>query len=372
MTSMQDLPRRRRVVVGVDTHKHLHVAVALDELGGRIEARSFAADRSGYEQLIDWANSLGHQVIFGVEGTGSYGAGLASAIRRRNIGVLEVLRTDRRDRRLRGKSDTIDAENAARAVLNGQANAVPKSADGTVEMIRLVKVAKDVAVKARTSAMISLKAVLVNAPGELREQLEPLTKMALIRRCAALRPGAVVDPTTAAKHTLRAIARRWLALDAEVKIHEKVLAKLTGELVPELVAAFGIGPDVAAEMLIVAGRQPRPRQVRTGVRPTLWSRPDPGLIGDDHPAPAEPRRPPTSQLRPLPDRHRPPPTPPTHPGLLPTQDGRGPDQSRDHPLSQALVSPRNLELPPTAPPSQAATRSRRLTAIGASTPWPNR
>jgi transposase len=256
MTSMQDLARRRRVVVGVDTHKHLHVAVALDELGGRIEARSFAADRSGYEQLIDWANSLGHQVIFGVEGTGSYGAGLASAIRRRNIGVLEVLWTDRRDRRLRGKSDTIDAENAARAVLNGQANAVPKSADGTVEMIRLVKVAKDVAVKARTSAMISLKAELVNAPGELREQLQPLTKMALIRRCAALRPGAVVDPTTAAKHTLRAIARRWLALHAEIKIHEKVLAKLTGELVPELVAVFGIGPNVAAEMLIVAGDNP--------------------------------------------------------------------------------------------------------------------
>jgi transposase len=149
MTSMQDAPRRRRVVVGVDTHKHIHVAVALDELGGRIEARSFAADRSGYEQLIDWASSLGREVMFGVEGTGSYGAGLASAIRRHSIGVLEVLRTDRRDRRLRGKSDTIDAENAARAVLNGQASAVPKSADGTVEMIRLVKVAKDVAVKAR-------------------------------------------------------------------------------------------------------------------------------------------------------------------------------------------------------------------------------
>jgi hypothetical protein len=103
------------------------------------------------------------------------------------------------------------ADNAARAVLKGQATAVPKSADGTVEMIRLVKVAKDVAVKGRTSAMISLKAVLVNAPVELREQLQPLTKMALIRRCAALRPGPVTDPTTAAKHTLRAIARRWLA-----------------------------------------------------------------------------------------------------------------------------------------------------------------
>jgi transposase len=256
MTSMQHDHRRRRVIVGVDTHKHLHVAVALDELGGRIEARSFAADRSGYENLIDWASSLGREVIFGVEGTGSYGAGLASAIRRRSIGVLEVLRTDRRDRRLRGKSDTIDAENAARAVLNGQANAVPKSAHGTVEMIRLIKVAKDVAVKARTSAMISLKAVLLNAPAELREQLQPLTKMALIRRCAALRPGQVSDTTTAAKHTLRAIAKRWLALDAEIKDHEQILNRLTTELVPNLVAAFGVGADIAAEMLIVAGDNP--------------------------------------------------------------------------------------------------------------------
>jgi transposase len=256
MTSMQDTPRRRRVVVGVDTHKHLHVAVALDELGGRIDARSFAADRSGYEQLIDWAVGLGGEVTFGVEGTGSYGAGLASAIRRRSIGVLEVLRTDRRDRRLRGKSDTIDAENAARAVLNGQAAAVPKNADGTVEMIRLVKVAKDVAVKARTSAMISLKQVLVNAPGELREQLEPLTKMALIRRCASLRSGPITDTAAATKHTLRAIAKRWLALDAEIKAHEQIVNQLTADLVPDLVAAFGVGGDIAAEMLIVAGDNP--------------------------------------------------------------------------------------------------------------------
>jgi transposase len=181
---------------------------------------------------------------------------LASAIRRRSIGVLEVLRTDRRDRRLRGKSATIDAENAARAVLNGQASAVPKNADGAVEMIRLVKVAKDVAVKARTSAMISLKAVLVNAPAELREQLQPLTKMMLIRHCAALRPGQVTDTTTAPKHTLRAIAKRWLTLDAEIKSHENILHQLTVDLVPDMVAAFGIGADIASEMLIVAGDNP--------------------------------------------------------------------------------------------------------------------
>ena len=280
-----------------------------------IEARSFATDRPGYEQLIDWGTSLGQEVTFGVEGTGSYGAGLASAIRRRSIGVLEVLRTDRRDRRLRGKSDTIDAENAARAVLNGQASAVPKNADGTVEMIRLVKVAKDVAIKARTSAMISLKAVLVNAPAELREQLQPLTKMVLIRRCAALRPGPVTDTTTAAKHTLRAIARRWLALDVEIKTHEQILNQLTADLVPDMVAAFGIGADTASEMLIVAG-QPRTDPFRAGVRQAVRCCPHPCLLRHDHPTPAQPWRTPTGQCRPLPGRHRAAAVPRADPGVL--------------------------------------------------------
>jgi transposase len=207
-TSMSEAPVRRRVVVGGDTHKHIHVAVALDEFGGRVDAQKFSADTLGYHALIGWAAALGRSVTFGIEGTGSYGAGLASAVRRRGFGSLEVLRTDRRDRRLRGKDDFIDAENAARAVLGGLATAIPKSADGIVEMIRTIKVAKDVAVKARTAAMISLKAAIVNMPPQLREQLDGLSKMTLIRRCAALRPGQVVDLVAASKHTLRAIARR--------------------------------------------------------------------------------------------------------------------------------------------------------------------
>ncbi|MEV4418307.1 transposase, partial [Catellatospora sp. NPDC049609] len=125
--------------------------------------------------------------------------------------------------------------------------------DGVVEMIRQIKVAKDVAVKARTSAMITLKAVIVTAVPELREQLQPLSKMALIDRCASLRPGSVTTVAAATKHTLRAIARRWQQLNDEIKGHEKLLAKLTGELVPQLVAAFGVGADTAAELLIVAG-----------------------------------------------------------------------------------------------------------------------
>jgi transposase len=131
MTSMQQVPAHRRVVVGVDTHKYVHVAVAIDELGTVLDARSFSADSGGYTQLLDWAASLGGRLTFAIEGTGSYGAGLTSAVRRRDIGAIEVMRTDRRDRRLRGKSDTLDAENAARAVLAGNATAIPKSADGT-------------------------------------------------------------------------------------------------------------------------------------------------------------------------------------------------------------------------------------------------
>lgn len=142
-------------------------------------------------------------MIFAIEGTGSYGAGLTSAVRRQGLGVIEVLRTDRRDRRLRGKSDTLDAENAAWSVLAGNSTSVPKTNDGIVEMIRQIKVAKDVAVKARTAAMITLKAVLVTTSPELREPLQPLSKMALIERCAGLRPGPVTT-VLAATSTLYA------------------------------------------------------------------------------------------------------------------------------------------------------------------------
>jgi transposase len=254
--SMQQVASHRRVVVGVDTHKYVHVAVAIDDVGGVLDRRSFVADAGGYAQLIDWAASFGGKPTFGIEGTGSYGAGLAGAVRRRGIGALEVVRTDRRDRRLRGKSDTIDAENAAKAVLAGLATAVPKSADGVVEMIRQVKVAKDIAVKARTSAMTSLKQVLVNAPDEMRQELQPLSKMALIHRCAGLRPGPVTSIGAATKHTLRSIAKRWQQLNAEIVEHEKILSQLTTQAAPELAKAFAVGPDTAAEMLIVAGDNP--------------------------------------------------------------------------------------------------------------------
>lgn len=243
----------------MDTHKLVHVAVGLDADGGVIGGCDFPADTAGYHRLLDWAGALGATagsagaVLLGVEGTGSYGAGLTLAARQRGFDVVEVVRPDRRDRRLRGKSDSLDAENAARAVLSGQVAAAPKTADGVVEMIRQVKVAKDGAVKARTATMNSLRAVLVNAPAELREALEPLTKMELIHRCSGLRPGTVTTLTASTKYTLRAIARRWEQLADEVKEHEDLLGVLVERIAPQLLAAFGVGPDSAAALLIAAG-----------------------------------------------------------------------------------------------------------------------
>lgn len=256
MTSIAESAKPRRVVIGVDTHKYVHVAVALDELGTFLGDLAIPVDHGGYKRLLEWATTKGRVVAFGIEGTGSYGAALTSFLRRHGHRIIEVARPDRRDRRLRGKSDILDAENAARAVLAGKATAIPKSADGVVEMLRQVKVAKDTAVKARTSAMITLKALVVTAPPDLGEELRELSKMTLIGRCLALRPGKTDTTLAAAKHVLRSLARRWRDLSAEIQEHEALLTQLTRQVAPQLVDTFGIGADTAAEVLIAAGDNP--------------------------------------------------------------------------------------------------------------------
>lgn len=243
------------VVVGVDTHKDEHVAVALDGLGGRLGELVIAANPDGYAQLLAWSDGLGAVARFGVEGTGSYGSGLARFLRRHARAVVEVSRPPRKgERRASGKSDAVDAEHAAREVLAGRATATPKLADGIIEAIRLVKIARDSAVNAHSQAMITLKATLVTAPDELRRELEPLSNFKLIQACAALDArGDIADPLVAMRLVLASLARRWLELHEEIKVHSGHLKRLTKTAAPELVAAFGIGPDIAAEMLVTAG-----------------------------------------------------------------------------------------------------------------------
>ncbi len=245
------------VFIGVDTHKEVHAAAAVSGVGAHLATTTVPASSKGYGALEAWAKSMGAVQAFGIEGTGSYGAGLSRFLRERGHTVVEVNRPNRQLRHQKGKSDAVDAESAARAVLAGQAVGQPKSGTGTVEMIRHFKVARDTAVKARTQAMQTLKAIIVCSPDALREQLDPVRgKMTLLRRLAALRPGALTSTLASAKASLRAIARRWLALDAEIKQHDAQLDVLTADRAPELLEAHGMATGTAAEMLLLVGDNP--------------------------------------------------------------------------------------------------------------------
>jgi transposase len=245
-----------RVVVGVDTHKHVHVAAVMNSIGGTLATLTIAADSGGFKQLFEWAASFGRILAFGIEGTGSYGSALASFVRRHGHKVIEVNRPDRRLRRLNGKSDTLDAENAARAVLSGFATAIPKSADGTVEMLRQLKIAYDTSVKERAAAMVTLKAVLVHAPEQLRLEVAKKSQLKLARHLAAIRPRGLQTPDDSVRHTLRSLARRWVYLDSEAQELAEMIEELVVRTAPQLLQAFGIGVDTAAEILIVVGDNP--------------------------------------------------------------------------------------------------------------------
>jgi transposase len=254
MTTMPQ-PMPTRVTVGVDTHADIHVAVAKDGFGRRLDATSVATTPAGYAQLLGWARRLGQPDAWGVEGTGSFGAGLARFLRAEGQVVVEVNRPDRAARRRRGKSDPLDAEAAARAV-QAQQGSVPKAGDGQVEMIRSLRVARATAMKARTQAINALKGLVVTAPAELREQLRELPAVRLVQTAAALEPGPITTPLAAATLGLRTLARRHQVLSAELAVLDAELDRLTATAAPKLVALFGVGPDSAGALLVAAGDNP--------------------------------------------------------------------------------------------------------------------
>lgn len=245
------------ITLGVDTHKEVHVAVALDEIGRRLGVLSVPANPAGYEKLVDWANGFGSTERAGVEGTGSFGAGLARFLKGQGIRVFEVIRPKRRDQYRTGKSDPIDAEAAARAVLAGTATGQPKDADGGVEMIRTLRLARRSAVKARAAAANQLQDLLVTAPERLRSELRVLSTARLVARSARFRPGAnPSEVEAAARFALRSVARRYQHLSEEISELDEQLDRLTTEAAPELVAVEGVGTDTAASLLIAAGDNP--------------------------------------------------------------------------------------------------------------------
>ncbi len=199
------------VTVGVDTHTDVHVAAVLDQTGRLVGTRSFAATTRGYAQLATWIESFGPVDKVGMEGTGHFGAGLLRFLTEYGLTVVEVDRPDRSARRRNGKSDPLDAESAARAVLSGRAAGTPKTRDAEVEMIRTLRVARRGAMKARVQAGAQLDCLVVSAPESVRAALRKLTTKQRVRVCAAFRLGPLGDPAAAAKTALRALARRWQA-----------------------------------------------------------------------------------------------------------------------------------------------------------------
>lgn len=244
------------VILGVDTHLDAHVCAAIDTLGRLIGARSFAATPTGYEELLTWARSLGDVTHAGIEGTGSYGAALMHTLVAAGITVMEVNRPDRARRRRHGKSDTTDAENAARAVLSRDADGVPKDQDGVVEALRVLSVARRSAVKARTQAGNQLRFLLVTAPPALRMLMTGRNLKTCIAHCTSLRPWEAADLDQARKRALRALVRRWTALKEEIANLDAAMARLTKIAAPRLLARCGIGPQTAAILLIAAGDNP--------------------------------------------------------------------------------------------------------------------
>ncbi|NYE69123.1 IS110 family RNA-guided transposase [Microlunatus parietis] len=244
------------VVLGVDTHKDFHVAVVLSLLGQVLGTRSFRTTAAGYRALLAWAQSLGVVRRAGVEGTGSYGKALTRQLLAAGVAVVEVNQPDRAERRRRGKTDAIDAEAAARAVLSGRATATAKTGNGQVEMLRMFKLARESAVKARTQTLNQLKTMIITADPELRDQLTGLTTPKLVRHCAGLPDQPVTDITAAARYTLRLLARRVQQLTAEITDLARQLKATVTALAPALLQQQGIGPDHAAQLLITAGDNP--------------------------------------------------------------------------------------------------------------------
>jgi transposase len=249
----------RALCGGVDTHLEVHVAAAVDSNGGLLGVESFAVSEAGYAELLDWLVAWGEVVRVGVEGTGSYGTGLARFLRAAGVDVVEVDRPDRQARHRHGKSDPVDAVAAARAALSGAAAGKAKHRDGPVEAMRVLVVARRSARRQRTTTLNQMRQLCFCAPEPIRARFATLTVFQLVNQAAALRPRRSDDGDTVAcltLLTLRSLARRVQHLEAELDWIAGELEPLVAGFAPELLEVFGVGVDTAATLLVAAGDNP--------------------------------------------------------------------------------------------------------------------
>lgn len=342
---MTTMVETRALTGGVDTHSEIHVAAVIDHLGGVMGVESFPVDRSGYATLTDWMSAFGEIGLVGVEGTGSYGAGLARHLARAGVAVVEVDRPNRQERARAGKSDPLDAIEAARAAQSGRAFGAAKSRDGDAEAIRTLLVARRSASGARVAALNQIRQLVYTGPDELRERFVDTPSWRLAEGVGALRVHADADVVRlAAKTALATLGRRAMALGVEIDRLDAQIARLVDRLAPELVEVAGVGYYTAALLLVAAGDNPH--RLRTEA---TWAKlcgvAAGSLLRQGDPLPAQPRRRPPGQPRLVDHRCLPAELSRSDQGLHGPPSGRGQVPSGGDPHSQALRRPRGLPLP---------------------------
>ena len=244
----------RLITGGVDTHLDTHVAAVVDANGGVLGVESFPTTTAGFAELHAWLTSFGTLERVGVEGTGAYGAGLARFLRSMSVVVIEVGRPNRQARRAHGKSDTIDAIEAARAALSGRASAVAKTADGNVEAIRVLLVAYRSGRDTQIKCLNQLRHLGFCGPDELRERFLGVPVDFLAETAAGLRPKPTGDPVVyATKLAMHTLGRRVLDVDADCTRLHSELTELVKATAPSLLSLHGVGVHTAATLLVAAG-----------------------------------------------------------------------------------------------------------------------
>ncbi len=245
------------VTGGVDTHADVHVAAAVDRNGGLLGIESFPADRAGYEELLGWLVGFGEVEQVGVEGTGSWGVGLARFLGDQEVVVVEVDRPNRQQRRKVGKSDPTDAVSAARAALSGEASVTPKGRNGPVEQIRVLMVARRSARQQRIQSLNQLRHLVFTAPEPIRVRFKDRYKTGLVSEAANMRPNRGSDPVSYTTNLMiRNLAKRIKRLNNEMAEIDRLLTDLITQTAPGLFKLHGVGTDTAASLLVAAGDNP--------------------------------------------------------------------------------------------------------------------
>ena len=246
-----------KVIAGVDTHADTHHVALITEYGKHLADQKFLAVGSGYREIAEYITQYGPVTAVGIEGTGSYGAELARLLAKDGFDIKEVNRPNRAHRRLHGKSDPLDAYQAAESVLAERGTSTPKTRDGYVEALRVLRTARTSALKARTAVLTQISGVLTAAPEAVRAKYRGQTSEARAKAMAGTRPsGDIADPAVATAVTLKRMGARHHYLSTEIDESDAELGRIIAEHAPALTGINGVGTAVASQLLVTIGDNP--------------------------------------------------------------------------------------------------------------------